>query len=167
MRILEGRRTAAIRSREPPATEAGPRLIIEAVAPCLDSGRYAVKRIVGDVAHIECDAYAEGHDAIAVAVLWRAADETVWREKRMTPIGNDRWAADLPLDRVGRYLFGIEAWRDEFAIFRIELQKKHDAGLSLTLELKRGRVHSRSRARSRRRRGEGPAQRRCGSNKGR
>ncbi|HEY1886838.1 MAG TPA: alpha-1,4-glucan--maltose-1-phosphate maltosyltransferase [Roseiarcus sp.] len=138
VRILEGRRAAVIHSREPPATETGPRLIIEAVAPCLDSGRYAVKRIVGDVAHIECDAYAEGHDAIAAAVLWRAADETAWREKRMTPVGNDRWAADLPLDRVGRYLFDIEAWRDEFAIFRIELQKKHDAGLSLTLELKEG-----------------------------
>ena len=57
----------------------------------------------------------------------------------MTPIGNDRWAADLPFDRVGRYLFGIEAWRDEFAIFRIELQKKHDAGHPVTLELSRGR----------------------------
>jgi starch synthase (maltosyl-transferring) len=56
----------------------------------------------------------------------------------MTPVGNDRWAADLPLDRVGRYFFDIEAWRDEFAIFRIELQKKHDAGVSITLELKEG-----------------------------
>jgi starch synthase (maltosyl-transferring) len=140
VRILEGSRAAVIRSRQPfsPTAEAGPRLIIEAVAPCLDSGRYAVKRIVGDVAHIECDAYAEGHDAIAVALLWRAADETAWREKRMTAVGNDRWAADLPLDRVGRYLFDIEAWRDEFAIFRIELQKKHDAGVSVTLELKEG-----------------------------
>ena len=97
-----------------------------------------VKRIVGDVVHIECDAYAEGHDPIAVALLWRASDETAWREKRMTPLGNDRWAADLPLERVGRYLFAIEAWRDEFAIYRIELQKKHDAGLPVTLELKEG-----------------------------
>ena len=56
----------------------------------------------------------------------------------MTPLGNDRWAADLPLERVGRYLFAIEAWRDEFAIYRIELQKKHEAGLPVALELKEG-----------------------------
>jgi starch synthase (maltosyl-transferring) len=140
VRILDGRRAAVIRSRETrsSAAESGPRLVIEAVAPCLDSGRFAAKRIVGDVAHIECDAYGEGHDAIAVAVLWRTADETAWREKRMTPVGNDRWAADLPLDRVGRYFFDIEAWRDEFAIFRVELQKKHAAGVSVSLELKEG-----------------------------
>ena len=56
----------------------------------------------------------------------------------MTPLGNDRWAADLPLERVGRYLFAIEAWRDEFAIYRIELQKKHSANLPVALELNEG-----------------------------
>jgi starch synthase (maltosyl-transferring) len=142
LRILEGRRAAVIRAGEAlvPAAEAvsAPRLVIEEVAPCVDGGGHAVKRIVGDAVHIECDAYAEGHDPIAVALLWRASEETLWREKRMTPVGNDRWAADLPLERVGRYLFVIEAWRDEFAIYRIELQKKHQAGLPVNLELKEG-----------------------------
>ncbi|MBV8897345.1 MAG: DUF3416 domain-containing protein, partial [Acidobacteriaceae bacterium] len=69
---------------------------------------------------------------------WRASDESPWRQKRMTPLGNDRWAAKLPLERIGRYLFDIEAWRDEFAIFRSELQKKHSVGVSVTLELKEG-----------------------------
>jgi len=141
LRILEGRRAAVIRRSSEalvPAEEAvsAPRLVIEAVAPCVDGGRHTVKRIVGDAVHIECDAYGEGHDPIAVALLWRASDETLWREKRMTPLGNDRWAADLPLERVGRYLFAIEAWRDEFAIYRIELQKKHETGLPVALELK-------------------------------
>ena len=142
LRILEGHRGAVIRSSEAlvPAKEAvsAPRLVIEAVAPCVDGGRHPVKRIVGDAVHIECDAYAEGHDPIAVALLWRASDETPWREKLMTALGNDRWAADLPLERVGRYLFAIEAWRDEFAIYRRELQMKHEAGLPVALELKEG-----------------------------
>jgi starch synthase (maltosyl-transferring) len=142
LRVLEGRRAPVIRSSEAPAPAAeavsAPRLIIEAVAPCVDGGRHAVKRVVGDAVHVECDAYGEGHDPIAVALLWRASDETVWRKKRMRPLGNDRWAGDLPLERVGRYLFDIQAWRDEFAIYRIELQKKHEAGLPVTLELKEG-----------------------------
>ena len=140
-RVFEGRRANVIRRPgAAPAEEAAhaPRLVIEAVTPCLDGVRHAVKRIVGEAVHVECDAYGEGHDPIEVALLWRAADETPWREQRMTPLGNDRWAAELPLERVGRHLFAIEAWRDEFAIYRLELQKKHDAGLSVTLELDEG-----------------------------
>jgi starch synthase (maltosyl-transferring) len=142
-RVFEGHRSAVIsRSNDPPIAPEqaarAPRLVIEAVTPCVGGLRHAVKQIVGDAVHIECDAYGEGHDPIAVALLWRAFDETSWREKRMTPLGNDRWSADLPLERVGRYLFTIEAWRDEFAIFRIELQKKHDAVLPVTLELDEG-----------------------------
>jgi starch synthase (maltosyl-transferring) len=142
-RVFEGRRAAVIRRSNdppvPPEEAAGaPRLVIEAVTPYVDGLRYAVKRIVGEAVHVECDAYGEGRDPIAVALLWRASDETSWCEKRMTPLGNDRWAADLPLERVGRYQFAIEAWRDEFAIYRIELQKKHDAGLPVALELNEG-----------------------------
>jgi starch synthase (maltosyl-transferring) len=75
-----------------------------------------------------------------VALQWRAMDEAVWQEKLMSPLGNDRWAADFPLERVGRYLYTIEAWRDEFAIYRSELIKKREAGLSLSLELQEGQA---------------------------
>jgi starch synthase (maltosyl-transferring) len=154
-RVLEGHRTAVIRrSNDPPVppeeAASAPRLVIESVTPCVDGLGHAVKRIAGEAVHVECDAYGEGHDPIAVALLWRAFDETSWREKRMAPLGNDRWAADLPLERVGRYLFAIEAWRDEFAIYRIELQKKRDAGLPVALELNEGEAilrNARGRAR--------------------
>ncbi len=123
----------------PEAAVAAPRLAIEAVTPAVDGGRYPVKRTLGEVVRVEADAFGEGHDAIAVALLWRAADEEGWRERRMRPLGNDRWTADLPLDRLGRHEFTVEAWRDEFAILLYEIGKKHEAGLVLTLELEEGR----------------------------
>jgi starch synthase (maltosyl-transferring) len=142
VRLLEGHRAATIRSSEvrvpPTAAVSAPRIVIEAVTPCIDGGRHPVKRIVGDAVRIECDAYGEGHDPIEVALRWRASDETLWREKRMMALGNDRWAADLPLERVGRYVFTIEAWRDEFAVYRTELRKKYEAGVPVALELKEG-----------------------------
>ncbi len=142
VRILEGCRATIIRSSEPHALPdnaiSAPRLIIEAVTPTVDGGRHPVKRIVGDAVHVECDAYGEGHDPIEVALRWRASDEADWRETRMTALGNDRWAGNLPLERVGRYLFTIEAWRDEFAIYRSELYKKYGAGIPVVLELKEG-----------------------------
>ena len=117
-----------------------PRLAIEAITPTVDDGRYPVKRIVGEVVRVEADAFGEGHDPIAVALLWRAADEENWQERRMAFLGNDRWTADLPLGRLGRYYFTVETWRDEFAIYRSELTKKHEAGLAVGLELEEGRL---------------------------
>ncbi|MCW6506605.1 alpha-1,4-glucan--maltose-1-phosphate maltosyltransferase [Lichenifustis flavocetrariae] len=145
VRVLEGRANRPImlpreasRMTEKTAV-AAPRLAIEAVSPTVDGGRYPVKRIVGEVLRVEADAFAEGHDQIAVALKWRAADETDWQERRMRPLGNDRYTADMPLTRLGRYVFCVEAWRDEFAIFLYELTKKHEAGLKVTLELEEGR----------------------------
>ena len=145
VRVFDGRAAPAI---EPPLDSlrftvetamAAPRLSIEAVTPSVDGGRYPAKRTVGEVVRVEADAFGEGHDRIAVALRWRAADEAAWRERRMVPLGNDRWAADLPLERLGRYLFAIEAWRDDFAMFRHEVEAKHAAGLAVPLELEEGR----------------------------
>jgi starch synthase (maltosyl-transferring) len=116
-----------------------PRIAIEAIAPCVDGGRFAVKRIVGDTVAIEADVFVDGHDKLAVALLWRTADQTDWQEIRMHPIGNDRWSASLPLHRLGRYQFAVEAWRDAFSTYRDELEKKTAAGLDVTLELEEGR----------------------------
>ena len=145
VRVLDGRAGAAI---VPPLDSlrftvetamAAPRLAIEAITPSVDGGRYAVKRTVGEVVRVEADAFAEGHDRIAVALRWRAADEDVWRERRMAPLGNDRFAADLPLERLGRHLYVVETWRDDFAMFHHEVEAKHDAGLAVPLELEEGR----------------------------
>jgi starch synthase (maltosyl-transferring) len=72
--------------------------------------------------------------------MWRSADETAWHETRMHALGNDRWSATLPLTRIGRYLFTVEAWRDVFATYRDELEKKTTAGLNVGVELEEGRL---------------------------
>jgi starch synthase (maltosyl-transferring) len=114
------------------------RVAIEKVAPELDGGRFPVKRIVGDVLTVEADIFGDGHDKLAACVRYRARDERAWREAPMALVDNDRWAGSFPLTRNTRYLYTIEAWRDLFASWRIELSKKHDAGLAITLELGEG-----------------------------
>ena len=92
--------------------------------------------------------FGEGHDLIAVALKWRAADEEAWRERRMTA------ARQRPLDRRSAprppgplRIHAMEAWRDEFAIFHHELEAKHGAGLAVPLELEEGRRLARQDAR--------------------
>jgi starch synthase (maltosyl-transferring) len=141
--ILEGRARKAITGALlVPAVEqatAAPRLMIENITPAVDGGEFPVKRVVGDVVRVEADIFGDGHDPLAAALLWRAADEAQWREIRMTFVVNDRWSAEFPLERLGRYEFAVQAWRDPFAIFRSELEKKYAAGLNVTLELEEGR----------------------------
>ncbi|MGZ3159135.1 MAG: maltotransferase domain-containing protein [Burkholderiaceae bacterium] len=117
-----------------------PRIAIESIAPTVDGGKYSVKRIVGEFVNIHADVFVDGHDKLAVALLWRTADQQEWQEIRMHAIGNDRWSAALPLMRIGRYQFAIEAWRDVFATYCDELEKKVAAGLDVALELEEGRL---------------------------
>jgi starch synthase (maltosyl-transferring) len=117
-----------------------PRIAIEAITPSVDDGRFPVKRTIGDAVAIEADVFIDGHEKLAVSLLWRAADEPEWQQVRMHALGNDRWAATLPLTRIGRYLFTVEGWRDTFATYRDELEKKTTAGLNVAVELEEGRL---------------------------
>ena len=145
LQVFDARRLPAIlcapaRGEQAAAAARAPRIAIEAISPAVDNGKFPVKRTVGESVAIEADVFTDGHDKLAAVVLWRAADETQWHETRMRPIGNDRWSATLPLRRLGRYLFAIEAWRDVFSSYRDELEKKAAAGLNVSVELEEGRL---------------------------
>ncbi len=110
------------------AAAAKPRIAIEAISPSVSGGRFAAKRLVGDIVEVTADLIADGHDRLAAALLWRAADEPDWREMPMRPLGNDRWSGRFPLSRLGRHLFTVLAWKNRFGNFAEELDKKHAAG---------------------------------------
>ena len=54
-------------------------------------------------------------------------------------VDNDRWAGSFPLTRNTRYLYTVEAWRDQYESWRVEVTKKHDANVPIALELTEGR----------------------------
>jgi starch synthase (maltosyl-transferring) len=118
---------------------AAQRVVIEKVSPELDGGRFPVKRVVGDLLEVEADIFMDGHDQLAAALLVRPADAREWRSVAMRPLGNDRWAGEFPLTRNGRWKFTLEAWRDAFASWRVEVTKKNDAAVPIGLELEEGR----------------------------
>ncbi|MBA3598860.1 MAG: DUF3416 domain-containing protein [Methylibium sp.] len=117
-----------------------PRVAIEAITPSVDDGRFVVKRIAGETVRVEADVFMDGHDKLAVMLLWRGPDEAAWQEVPMAPLGNDRWRAEFPLTKLGRHAFTVEAWRDGFETYRDELSKKVAAGLDVSLELEEGRL---------------------------
>ncbi|NLR97198.1 DUF3416 domain-containing protein [Rhizobium sp. P38BS-XIX] len=115
-----------------------PRIAIEHVSPTVDGGRFPIKRVIGNAVTIEADIFADGHDVLSAALLYRPCDESVWREARMDLTENDRWRGSFLLDRIGRFEFRVAAWKNPFAIFRYEFAKKNEARLDLHLEVIEG-----------------------------
>ncbi len=104
------------------------RAVVESVAPCIDGGRFAAKRVLGEPLVVEADCFADGHDAVAARLLWRAVDEAVWRETPMAPLGNDRWRGSFVPDCLGRHVYTVTAWVDPFLSWRNDFARRVDAG---------------------------------------
>ncbi len=118
-----------------------PRLVIENTQPVIDDGVFAVKTLVGRQVAVTTKVYADGHDKLAVRLRVRRIDDEEWQTSALTELGNDSFAGEFSVDAVGRYVYCIEAWIDQFASYRYELEKKYAAGVAIGLELEEGRVH--------------------------
>lgn len=129
-------RRAADRRTRPTALD---RITIECVTPELEAGRYAVKRVAGDLVEVGADIYKDGHDVIAARLLYKGPDEDAWHAVPMThDIDGDRWFASFTVDRIGRWTYTVEAWTDLFATWRRDLRKKVEAGQQVDVELLEG-----------------------------
>ncbi len=120
------------------ATAQSQRIAIENIEPQVDGGRFPVKRVVGDLVCVQADIFSDGHDHLAASLLHRGVGDDVWHESPLQLDNNDRWVGAFRPDRLGRFEFCVEAWKNPFAIYRYELSKKAEAGLDLTLELIEG-----------------------------
>lgn len=102
-----------------------PRLVIERVTPQLDSGRYPVKRVLGEYVNVEADIYKDGHDAIAGHVLYRGPGGGEWQRTGLVyQFDPDRWYAKFRVDLLGTWDFVVEAWPDRYGSWVSELRKR-------------------------------------------
>ncbi len=110
------------------------RVIIEGVCPELDSGRFAIKRTVGETVVVEADAFTDGHDALYCVIQYRKVGQTRWREILMQSLVNDRWRGRFQVQELGRYEYTLIAWVDHFKSWRHDLarwEQVEDIKLSL------------------------------------
>ncbi|MEO6988168.1 MAG: maltotransferase domain-containing protein [Aquihabitans sp.] len=125
-----------------PAAEP-PRVRVERPWPLLDGGRYRVRSSVGETVTASAEVIRDGHEVLRAELLAWGPEGG---EPTVTPMVNVdasslgvRWAADLPLDRVGIWTWTVRAWADALASWRIELTRKVDGGLDdLSGELAEG-----------------------------
>ena len=171
----------------PQGPELPPRIQINYPAPTVDGGRYPVKRCVGDTVGVSADVFRDGHEKLRAVVRYKAPGAQSWLEAPLHPIdahiNGVRWQGEFTVETPGRWEWTIEAWSDQFATWRDELQRKLAAGQTdLGGELSEGVVlledaaqasrrgrsgHHRARARGARRRSTSGDRARPGPQRGR
>lgn len=111
------------------------RTVVSGVTPSVDGGSTVLKRVVGDELVVEADVVADGHDQLSVQLRWRHDLDRQWRTTPMAPIGNDRYAGRLTLDRLGRHHVAIWSAVDPWATWRHGLAAKRQAGVGAPVDL--------------------------------
>jgi starch synthase (maltosyl-transferring) len=111
---------------------------IEDVYPRVDDGRFPIKRVVGDSIEVWADIFRGGHDVVGAALIWRLETASEWQRTPMTLHSNDRWLGTFTPSVVGRHVYAIEAWTDEFATWHHGTLAKIKAGQDVTLDALEG-----------------------------
>jgi starch synthase (maltosyl-transferring) len=104
------------------------RVAIENVRPEVDSGRFPIKRVVGEKVTVTADIFADGHDTLSARLLYRKQADHEWKETPMNLRENDRWEGEFAVEEVGRYYYAVKAWIDHFRTWQRDLKKRLDAG---------------------------------------
>ncbi|MHB1167964.1 MAG: alpha-1,4-glucan--maltose-1-phosphate maltosyltransferase [Longimicrobiales bacterium] len=120
------------------AGEGRRRVVIEGVRPEIDCGRFPIKRVIGEPVTVEADIFADGHDALTARLVWRHESQRSWRGIDMESLVNDRWRASFPVERLGRYYYGLVAWVDPFKTWRRDLAKRLAADQDVDIDLRIG-----------------------------
>jgi starch synthase (maltosyl-transferring) len=116
------------------------RIAIEGVTPCVDNGRFAVKRQLQEPVVVSADVFMDTHDLLRVCLAWQSGEEDQPHYLAMQSMGNDRWQASFEPPEIGCHHFFIEAWHDEFGTYVSHLRKKVQARLPVELEIEEGRL---------------------------
>lgn len=123
------------------------RVVIEAIEPQVDAGHFPIKRTIGEKVVVEADIFADGHEVLAAALLYRPADEPAWQEAPMRLFDNDRWRGEFAVTKLESFVYTIQAWVDDFQTWSGDFLKKYDAGQDVSVDLLIGADLVRSAAR--------------------
>jgi starch synthase (maltosyl-transferring) len=112
-----------------------PRIIITAVSPEIEAGRFPIKRVPGESVKVTADIFVEGHGVLSAALWWRRKGGGEWREHLMQELGNDRWTGSFTVGEPGEYEYTLQAWANEFETWRRDTRKNLDAGQDVLIGL--------------------------------
>jgi starch synthase (maltosyl-transferring) len=109
----------------PPPEDGRVRVVIDAIGPSVDAGRFPAKCIAGEPTRLWAHVFTDGHDKVRARLRWRAdAEPHQVHEVEMQPAVNDEWQAQVVFPQPGRYVFWVSAWVDDFRSWRNDFARR-------------------------------------------
>jgi starch synthase (maltosyl-transferring) len=105
-------------------TEGRKRVIIEEIQPQVDCGRYPARRFIGDTVKISAAIFSDGHDHVSARLLYKQEGDRDWQTTPLTELNNDMWWANITVDRLGKWIYTVQAWVDHFDTWCHDLRKR-------------------------------------------
>src|SRR5215204_3865888 len=104
-------------NRTPANAQVGARVRISDVTPELDCGRYAVKRVLGELVEVGATIVADGHVQVRAELRYRRLDTGRWNRIPMLEASDepDRFSAAFRVETTGRWEYTVSAWVDAAA----------------------------------------------------
>ena len=100
------------------------RVVIEDIQPQVACGLAPARRFLGDSVQVSAAIFCDGHDHVLARLLSKYHSDPNWLSTPMTALGNDLWAAAFSVDRIGPWLFTIQAWVDHFDTWCADLRQR-------------------------------------------
>lgn len=111
------------------------RVIIEDVKPCIDSGRFPVKRIPGQKVKVSAAVFSDGHHDVSVQLLFKRSKDKNYKYIWMAAQGNDLFEGEFTIEEFCDYSYTVRGFVDPFANWHHDFDKKRNAGADVTVDL--------------------------------
>ena len=100
------------------------RVVIEDIQPQVDCGLFPARRFLADRVDVSAAIFSDGHDHVTARLLYKHHSDPGWQSTPMTALPNDLWSAEFTVDRIGPWIFTIQAWVDHFETWCADLKKR-------------------------------------------
>ncbi len=114
------------------------RVIIEALTPTVDNGRFPASSAVGDRVDVGAKIFADGHDLVSAALQYRKSPSRSWSVAPMGLVDNDTWSGGFAPVELGTWQFRVSGWVDHFRTWAEGVSKKATADVVTAVDLEIG-----------------------------
>jgi starch synthase (maltosyl-transferring) len=103
-------------------------VVIEAVEPVVDCGRFPAKAVVGDRLVVTADVFSHGHGLVRAVLRHRRLGSRRWEETPMRHLGNDAFVGALVPGAEGSLEVEVAAEPDALAVWARDALRRLQAG---------------------------------------
>ena len=105
------------------------RILIPSVSPSVDGGQWPIKRARGEPVQVTAGVLADGHESLAVELVYRHEEDEQESVVPMEATGNDEYAGTFPTEKLGTYRYRVRAWLDRFGTWQDAFERRVSGGV--------------------------------------